>query len=200
MGLTIVILLLVVGVIVVVALLIGQMVIGRRREAARVARRDHEERQKEVHAWLVKDRLERVQRVMRDGWGESDPAATQVLNWLKTRQGVRVHMVYTSTDAGAEIRVEDDWVVAPPTVFRDHRTGNPEVTWTLSGTARAIELPARTYHEVGAHEGQLVYRRGWAYWRHHESSEGLTSTHRREDVEVWEQYTFCDGPASPTDV
>jgi hypothetical protein len=33
-------------------------------------------------------------------------------------------------------------------------------------------------------------RRGWIYWRLHESSEGLTSTHKKEDVEVWEQYTF----------
>jgi hypothetical protein len=101
-------------------------------------------------------------------------------------------MIYTSSDPGAEVRVEDDWVVGSPMVFRDHNTGNPEVTWTLSGPARPIGLPARTYHEVDLHEGQLVYRRGWAYWRPHESSEGLTSTHKRADVEMWEEYTFSD--------
>jgi len=186
------------GAIILVALLMGQMVIGRRREVARVAaRRAHEERQRELHTWLVKDRVERVQRVMREGWGEGDPAATRVLHWLKARQGVRLHMVYTSTDAGAEVRVEGDWVVGSPTVVRDHRTGNPEVTWTLSGPARAIELPARTYHEVGVHEGYLVYRRGWGYWRPHESSEGLTSTDKREEVEVWEEYTFSEPSSSP---
>jgi hypothetical protein len=186
------------GAIILIVLLMGRRVVGRRREAARVAaRRDHEERQKEVHAWLVKDRVERVQRVVREGWGEGDPTGTQVLRWLKARQGTRLHVVYTSTDAGVEIRVEDDWVVGSPTVFRDHRTGNPEVTWTLSGPVRAIELPPRTYHEVGVHEGYLVYRRGWGYWRPHESSEGLTSTHKREQVEVWEEYTFSDPSSSP---
>jgi len=109
---------------------------------------------------------------------------------------MRLHMIYTSSEAGGEVRVEEDWVVASPTVYRDHRTGNPEVTWTLSGPARAIELPARTYHEAGVEEDRLVYRRGWAYWRPHESSEGLTSTHNRDEVEVWEQYTFSDRPAS----
>jgi hypothetical protein len=184
-------------VIVLVALLAGRAAIGRRQEATRVAaQRDHEERQKEVHAWLVRDRVERVQRVIREGWGESDPTATQVLQWLRTRQGVRVHVIYTSTEVGGEARVEEDWVVGSPTVYRDHRTGNPEVTWTLSGPARAIELPARTYHEVGVEQDCLVYRRGWAYGRPHESSEGLTSTHNRDQIEVWEQYTFSDRPAS----
>jgi len=187
-------LLLVGAALVVVALLVGRSVLGRRREAAGLAaRRHHDERQKEVHAWLVKDRVERVQRVMREGWGDGDPAATQVLHWLRTRQGVRLHMIYTSTESG--VRVEEDWVVSSPTVFRDHRTGDPEVTWTLSGSARAIELPARTYHEVGAHEDRLVYRRGWAYLRPHESSEGLTSTHQRGEVEVWEEYTLSDPSA-----
>ena len=181
------------GVIILVALLIGRTVIGYRREATRAAaRRDHEERQREVHAWLVKDRVERVQRVIREGWGESDPTATRVLRWLKTRQGTRLHLIYTSTEADVEIRVEEDWIVGSPTVFRDHRTGNPEVSWTLSGPARPIELPARTYHEAGVDEDRLVYRRGWAYWRPHESSEGLTPTHTRDEVEVWEQYTFSD--------
>lgn len=185
-------------IILVAALLVGRELTGRRRESAWAAtRRDHEERRKEVHAWLAKDRAERVQRVMREGWGESDPAATQVLHWLRTRQGVRLHMTYTSTEAGVEVRVEGDWLVGSPTVVRDHRTGDPEVTWTLSGPARAIELPARTYHEVGAHEGHLVYRRGWAYWRPHESSEGLTPTHKRDEVEVWEEYTLSDPSSVP---
>src|SRR5262249_56390456 len=139
---------------------VGRAVIGRRRKAARVAaRKDHEERQQEIHAWLLKDRVERVQRVVRDGWGESDPVATQVLHWLRVRQGVRLHLIYTSTDAGAEDRVEEDWVVGSPTVLRDHRTGNPEVIWTLSGMARAIELPARPYHEVGLAEPHPAYPR-----------------------------------------
>jgi len=90
-------------------------------------------------------------------------------------------------------------MVRSPTVFRDHRTGNPEVIWILSGPPRVIELPSRTYHEAGVDEGQLVYRRGWAYWRPHESSEGLTSTHNRDAVEVWEQYTSRDSRSSAAD-
>jgi hypothetical protein len=179
--------------LILVALLVGRSAIARRREAARLAaHKHHEERQNDVHAWLVKDRIERVQRVMREGWGEGDPTATQVLHWLRTRKGARLHLIYTSTETGVEVRAEGNWVAGSPTVFRDHQTGNPEITWTLSGPARAIELPARTYHEVGAHEDRLVYRRGWAYWRRHEASEGLTSTHRRDEVEVWEEFTLSE--------
>lgn len=183
----------IVGVITVIALLAAQAVIRRRRREAQAAvRRNHEARQKEVHAWLIKDRGERAQRVMREGWGESDLPGTQILQWLKARQGRRLHVVYLTADGGGEVRLDGDWVVGSPAVFRDHRTGNPELIWTLPGPARAIELPARTYHEVEAEEGCLVYRRGWACWRPHESSEGLTSTHKREDVEVWEQYTLSE--------
>jgi hypothetical protein len=95
--------------------------------------------------------------------------------------------------AGVEARAEADWIAEPPKVFRDHRTGNPELTWTVLLHSRPIELPSRTYHEVEVRGDGLVYRRGWIYWRLHESSEGLTSTHKKEDVEVWEQYTFSEG-------
>src|SRR5262249_62264926 len=127
--------------------------------ARAAARRHHAELQKELHAWLVTDRARRVQRVMGEGWGDTDPAATQVLHWLRARQGMRVHVRYASVDAGVEVRSEGDWMAGPPTIFRDHRTGNPEVTWTVPGPARAIELPARTYHEVEVLAGHLVYRR-----------------------------------------
>src|SRR5262245_5905574 len=92
------------GATILVALLVGRRG-GRRRQVAQVAaRRAHEERRQEVHTWLIKDRGERAQRVVREGWG-SDPAATQVLRWLKARQGMRLHMIYTSsTDAGADVR------------------------------------------------------------------------------------------------
>lgn len=176
------------------ALKLGRSRLRRKREAAEAAARaQHAEGQRELHAWLIRDRAQRVQRVLREGWGDHDPPGTQVLRWLKEREGVRLHVQYVSVDAGVEARAEADWIAEPPKVFRDHRTGNPELTWTVLLHSRAIELPPRTYHEAEVRSDRLVYRRGWIYWRLHESSEGFTSVHKKEDVEVWEQYTFSEG-------
>jgi hypothetical protein len=176
------------------ALKLGRSRLQRKREVAEAAARaQHAEGQRELHAWLIRDRAQRVQQVLREGWGDHDPPGTQVLRWLKEREGARLHVEYVSVDAGVEARAEADWIAEPPKVFRDHRTGNPELTWTVLLHSRPIELPSRTYHEVEVRGDGLVYRRGWIYWRLHESSEGLTSTHKKEDVEVWEQYTFSEG-------
>jgi hypothetical protein len=67
-----------------------------------------------------------------------------------------VHVEYVSVDAGVDARAEADWIAEPPKVFRDHRTGNPELTWTVLLHSRPVELPSRTYHEVEVRGDGLV--------------------------------------------
>lgn len=44
---------------------------------------------------------------------------------------------------------------------------------------------SHTHNEFALQERHLGCRRGWASWRPHESSDGLTSIHKHEQVEVW---------------